>query len=1058
MHAWSSSPINHFIVFREKIAKAVTPIVYLPMNPIAPLLILTGIAGSMLGGNAADAPPLPKKLPAGLKANIFATPPMVNYPTFLEAAPNGDVYVAVDKNGSLDTKPDRGFIYKLRDTNNDGVADDRTVFADKVVSPRGLVAIGDTVICLHPPELEAFRDKDGDGIAEERTVLIKGIGFDLTKRAPDHTSNGVTLGIDGWLYLAIGDFGFMEAEGKDGTKLQLRAGGVIRVRPDGTGMEVFAYGTRNIYEVAVDPWLNSFARDNTNDGGGWDTRVEFYLNGVDLGYPRKFKHFTDETFPVLGIYGGGSGVGAVYVQEKGFGWPKGYDDVLYTCDWGRSAVYRHELKDQDAAFAITQDTFFDLERVTDMKVDAKGNAYAASWKGASFTYAGENVGYIVRISPEKPTGKTVDLNLTKKSPAALVADLTNADSHTLRLAASQEILRRQQPAEFTSLLEKGAHEGTTVPARIAAMFTLKQLLKEKATPTLIKLSEDAAVREFAIRAMGDAPKEGAGVPTALLVKALQDPNDHVKAQAVIALGRLGRKEAAAELLKIAARANESNVTADPEPRANTGNVKKTKPGRAAPVEADLTGGKVLHLVVTDAGDGNGTDHANWMEPRFVGPKGEKKLTDLKWISATQGWGATLINKSTTGGPLMVDGKPVAYGIGTHSVSLISYAIPEGMNKFVAQGGLDDAGCNQGDGPSVQFQVYVDDLPAQLRGKSSGAEATYTDTTRALPHIASRMLIQLQASEASLQALQQDSTVRSAALRVLRQLHNPSVVTGLIEHLNKTTDDGFRKELLTALVRLRNQEGVWDGSSWGTRPDTTGPFYKRDPWSETDRIDQAVAAFLEKANEVSRKHLVAQLDRHRVQIKGLPVVSSGADPQWAKDQESLLAAMQKTAFAKIGDIGMLEPAVAIEQAMKVLADGKADAKNGKKLFVSQGCIACHAVGKNDAPKGPNLYDIALRYKPEEVMNSIINPSATVSQGFPTYVITTKDGEMYSGFALKESGDEIVLRNMAALTQVIPLNTIKERKKEEHISSMTPGLMNNVKPQDMADLIEYFKSIK
>ena len=230
---------------------------------IRTLLVLTPVAAAV-----AETQPLPTKLPAGLKATLFAAPPMVNYPTFVEAAANGDLYVSVDKNGSIDTKPDRGFIYKLVDKDGDGKADERTVFASPVTSPRGLAVVGRTVICLHPPELEAFTDKDGDGIAEERKVLIKGIGFDLSKRPPDHTSNGVTLGIDGWLYLAIGDFGFMEAEGVDGRKFQFRGGGVVRVRPDGTGMELYARGTRNIYEVAVDPWLNLFARDNTNDGGG----------------------------------------------------------------------------------------------------------------------------------------------------------------------------------------------------------------------------------------------------------------------------------------------------------------------------------------------------------------------------------------------------------------------------------------------------------------------------------------------------------------------------------------------------------------------------------------------------------------------------------------------------------------------------------------------------------------------------------------------------------------------------------------------------------------------
>ena len=1018
------------------------------------LLILSSSTAAL-----AEPQPLPTKLPAGLKATLFAAPPMVNYPTFVEAAANGDLYVSVDKNGSIDTKPDRGFIYKLVDKDGDGKADERTVFASPVTSPRGLAVVGNTVICLHPPELEAFTDKDGDGIAEERKVLIKGIGFDLTKRPPDHTSNGVTLGIDGWLYLAIGDFGFMEAEGVDGRKFQFRGGGVVRVRPDGTGMELYASGTRNIYEVAVDPWLNLFARDNTNDGGGWDTRVEFYLGGVDLGYPRKFLHFTDETFPVLGIFGGGSGVGGVYVQEKGFGWPAGYEDALYTCDWGRNAIYRHQLTDKDASFAITQDTLLEIERPTDMKMDARGNAYLASWKGATFNYAGEEAGYIVRISPEKPTGKVVDTKFASKAPAALVADLTNPDSHRLRLAAQQEILQRGAVAAFGPMLEQAAKSAASVPGRIAAIFTLKQLRHAEANPFLIQLLDDAKVREFALRALADVPGEGAAVPTDKLVAALSDPNDHVKAQAAIALARLGRVEAAPALLAVAGRAKESGAAPEMKPRATTEVIRKSTPGRLGHLEADISGGKVIYLVATAGPDTFDLDHADWVEPHFTGPAGDQKLTDLKWKSASQGFGATHVNGNCFGVPMKIDGKPVAYGIGTHAVSVIAYDIPQGVTKFTASGGLDDSSAAQGELGSVEFQVFVDELPGRYQGGTTNQEAMYTDTARALPHVASQALIKLGAADACLKVLDSEPSLHAAAFRVLRQLHRPEVITALIERLGKASDATMQRGIVTALVRLAQEEGPWDGSSWGTRPDTTGPFYKRDKWAESPRIEQALRDFFARTSDELRNFLITELGRHSVNVPNLTAkVAEVVDPQWAKDQELLMKALQGTVKMNPGDIGLMEAQVAMEEALKVLDAKKGDAAHGAKLFTQQGCAACHVVGKDDSPKGPNLFDIALRYKPQEIMMSILNPSASVSQGFPTQIITLKDGEVASGFALREAGDEIIIRNMAAMTQKIATSAIAKQEKDEHVSSMTPGLLNNVSPQGLADLIAYFQSLK
>ena len=114
---------------------------------------------------------------------------------------------------------------------------------------------------------KAFCLTYGDGVSDEQKVLVKNIAFDFKDRPADHTSNGVTMGIDGWLYLAIGDFGFMEAEGSDGKKLQFRRGGVVRVRPDGTDLQVYAPGTRNILEVAMSPLLDGFARALSGQGG-----------------------------------------------------------------------------------------------------------------------------------------------------------------------------------------------------------------------------------------------------------------------------------------------------------------------------------------------------------------------------------------------------------------------------------------------------------------------------------------------------------------------------------------------------------------------------------------------------------------------------------------------------------------------------------------------------------------------------------------------------------------------------------------------------------------------
>ena len=185
---------------------------------------------------AADAPLTPAAeilqrvtFPPEFEATVFAAPPNVSYPVFISAAPDGTLFVACDENGSLDRKPDRGKIVMCKDTDGDGQADVFTTFA-KMDSPRGVVwdATTRTLYCMHPPNLTAYTDADGDGVAEKQWDLITGLGFGLDFRGADHTTNGCRMGIDGWIYIAVGDYGAVKATGKDGRTLAMRGGEIGR--------------------------------------------------------------------------------------------------------------------------------------------------------------------------------------------------------------------------------------------------------------------------------------------------------------------------------------------------------------------------------------------------------------------------------------------------------------------------------------------------------------------------------------------------------------------------------------------------------------------------------------------------------------------------------------------------------------------------------------------------------------------------------------------------------------------------------------------------------------
>jgi putative heme-binding domain-containing protein len=488
--------------------------------------------------------------PKGYTATLFAKPPEVSYPVCIATGGTGELFVSVDANGSLDKAPHRGKIVRLIDSDGDGVADRADAFVPDVDSPRGIYFDGATLYCLHPPTITAYTDTDGDGKADKAVDLVTGIGYGLDKHPADHTSNGIREAIDGWLYLAIGDFGVPDAVGKDGQHLTHRGGGVLRVRPDGTELEVFAYHTRNIMDVSQDPLLDGFIYDNTNDGDGWNSRMSYAVGGADMGYPSLYQRFERQLLPTLHDFGGGSAVGTLYLHEPKL--PEGDGDAQFICDWGTSWVYRLPLKADGAGWSLdSREEWARVERVTDMDVDGSQHLYLSSWKGAVFTNAGPNVGAIIQLTPEGGAGARFP-DLKKAADADLVKDLASR-SAVMRQQSQHEILRRGPKPAFKSGITELAQGGANpLYARVAAIFTLAQLYGAESHPTLIALAKDASVQEWALRALADRRTQLKDVPSEPFLAGLASANPRVRVQALIGLGRLGRPENAKAIVPLTA--------------------------------------------------------------------------------------------------------------------------------------------------------------------------------------------------------------------------------------------------------------------------------------------------------------------------------------------------------------------------------------------------------------------------------------------------------------------------------------------------------------------------
>ena len=176
----------------------------------------------------------------------------------------------------------------------------------------------------------------------------------------------------------------------------------MRVRTDGRDLETFASGMRNIYDVAIDPFMNFFTRDNTNDGDGWNDRVTFSPPGAYHGYPSRFRRFPQEIVDCMTDTGTGSPCGVLFVDEPAL--PERLRRTLFTVEWGQNRVDRHPLTPSGAGFKATTEKFIDVPRGTDIDVDGAGRLYVASWANGSFSYTDPNVGY---VDPPVTDGRAV---------------------------------------------------------------------------------------------------------------------------------------------------------------------------------------------------------------------------------------------------------------------------------------------------------------------------------------------------------------------------------------------------------------------------------------------------------------------------------------------------------------------------------------------------------------------------------------------------------------------------------------------------------------------------
>ena len=183
----------------------------------------------------------------GFEAKLWAADPEITKPICMAWDERGRLWIAetVDYPNELQ-RPGAGRdrIKICEDTDGDGKADTFTVFADKLSIPTGLVRANGGVIVIEGGQTLFLKDTNGDGVADERRVLFRGWGMGDTHA----TASSLRWGLDNWIWGTVGYSGF---DGEVGGRQIKFTMGVFRFKPDGSALEFVRSSNNNTWGLGL---------------------------------------------------------------------------------------------------------------------------------------------------------------------------------------------------------------------------------------------------------------------------------------------------------------------------------------------------------------------------------------------------------------------------------------------------------------------------------------------------------------------------------------------------------------------------------------------------------------------------------------------------------------------------------------------------------------------------------------------------------------------------------------------------------------------------------------